>query len=128
MRFLGNVPHAEIPTWIRAADIFVLNSEYEGLSHTLLEVSVLGTPVVCTGVCGNPEVVEEGVNGFTVPPRDDAALTAALARLLEDPELQERFAAAGREKAKGFTRAVTFPQVEEVLGAAAEGRRPGPGA
>ena len=33
--FLGNVPHAQIPDYIRAADVFVLNSEYEGLSHTL---------------------------------------------------------------------------------------------
>ncbi|MEM7305213.1 MAG: glycosyltransferase family 4 protein [Planctomycetota bacterium] len=121
--FLGNVPHDLIPTWIRAADVFVLNSEYEGLSHTLLEVSVLGTPAVCTGVCGNPEVVEEGVNGFTVPPKDDAALRAAIAKLLDDEALRERFAAAGRKKAEGFTRAATFPLVEDVLRDAAASAR-----
>jgi glycosyltransferase involved in cell wall biosynthesis len=119
--FLGNVPHADVLTWIRAADAFVLNSEYEGLSHTLLEVSVLGTPAVATGVCGNPEVVEHGVNGLLVPPRDAAAVKAALERLLADPALRERFAAAGREKARGFTRDATFPRVEEVLRRAAGG-------
>jgi len=116
--FLGNVPHNEIPTWIRAADAFVLNSEYEGLSHTLLEASALGTAVVCTGVCGNPEVVEDGVNGILVPPKDDEALGAALTRLLDDQQLREAFSAAGQEKAKAFTRAATFPLVEGVLVAA----------
>ena len=63
VHFLGNVPHARIPSYIRAADVFVLNSRYEGLSHTLLEVLSLGTPIVASNVCGNPEVVEDGVNG-----------------------------------------------------------------
>lgn len=119
--FLGNVPHADIPTWIRAADVFVLNSEYEGLSHTLLEASVLGTPAVCTGVCGNPEVVEDGENGVLVPPRDAEALRRALAGLLDDPARRERFAARGREKARDFTREATFPRVEEVLARAVGG-------
>jgi glycosyltransferase involved in cell wall biosynthesis len=117
--FLGNVPHAEIPLWIRAADVFVLNSEYEGLSHTLLEVSVLGTAVVATGVCGNPEVIEHRRNGLLVPPRDSQALHAALVLLLDDPSLRERFEAAGQEKSQEFTRAATFPRVEEVLRRAA---------
>jgi len=121
VHFLGNVPHADIPAWIRAADVFVLNSEYEGLSHTLLEVSVLGTPAVATGVCGNPEVVEDGVNGLLVPMRDAGAVKNALERLLDDPQLRERFAAAGRERAREFTRAETFPRVEEVLRRAAAG-------
>ncbi len=61
--FLGNVPHASIPTYIRACDVFCLNSRYEGLSHTLLEVLWLGAPIVASDVCGNPEVVEDQVNG-----------------------------------------------------------------
>ncbi len=119
--FLGNVPHERIPLWIRAADVFVLNSEYEGLSHTLLEVSVLKTPVVCTGVCGNPEVVADGENGLLVSPRDDAGLTAALERLLDDPELRARFAAEGARRSERFTRGETFPLVEGVLKTAAGG-------
>jgi glycosyltransferase involved in cell wall biosynthesis len=122
--FLGNVPHAEIPRWIRAADVFVLNSEYEGLSHALLEASALGTPAIATGVCGNPEIVADGVNGLLVPPRDALAVKAALARLLDDPALRERFAAAGREKAEEFTRAATFPRVEGVLDRAVRDRAP----
>ncbi|MEO0650366.1 MAG: glycosyltransferase family 4 protein [Planctomycetota bacterium] len=115
VHFLGNVPHAQIPLYIRASDVFVLNSEYEGLSHTLIEVTTLGLPVVCTGVCGNPEVVEHEVNGLLVEPKDDDGLRAALERMLEDPELRARYAAEGVRLSSRFTREATFPQVEHVL-------------
>jgi glycosyltransferase involved in cell wall biosynthesis len=117
--FLGNLPYERIPALIRAADVFVLNSEYEGLSHTLLEVSALGTPIVCTGVCGNPEVVEDGVNGFLVPPRDPRALRKAIAKLISDKELQRTFSQAGIARMARFDREATFPEVESTLREAA---------
>jgi glycosyltransferase involved in cell wall biosynthesis len=113
--FLGNVPHRDVLTYIRAADVFVLNSEYEGLSHTLLEVSTLGTPIVCTGVCGNPEVVEHDRNGFLVRPKDDAQLVQFIHKLITDQELSARFSAEGMRRAERFTREATFPEVERVL-------------
>ncbi len=119
VRFLGNVPHERIPLYIRASDVFVLNSEYEGLSHTLLEVQRLGTPIVCTGVCGNPEVVRDGETGLLVPPRADEALRAAIGKLLADKDLGRRLSDAGRAFGVRFTREATFPQVEAVLAEAA---------
>ena len=113
--FLGNVPHERIPLLIRSADVFVLNSEYEGLSHTLLEVTALGTPIVCTGVCGNPEVVEDGVNGLLVEPKDDRGLREAISKLLGDKGLREEFALEGMRRSEMFTREATFPRVEAVL-------------
>jgi len=115
VHFLGNVPYSKIPLLVRAADVFVLNSEYEGLSHTLLEVSALGTPIVCTGVCGNPEVVEDGVNGLLVPPKSPAALSAAVARIFAEPGLGERFVAEGLARMNRFSRDVTFGEVENAL-------------
>jgi glycosyltransferase involved in cell wall biosynthesis len=114
-RFLGNVPHRLIPLYIRAADVFVLNSEYEGLSHTLIEVATLGTAIVATGVCGNPEVVEDGVNGFLVRPKDSEQLAGVLAKLLADKPLREKLAAAARRDAGRFSRTATFSEVENVL-------------
>jgi glycosyltransferase involved in cell wall biosynthesis len=123
VHFLGNVPYERIPLYIRAADVFVLNSEYEGLSHTLLEVSALGLPIVCTGVCGNPEVVEDGVNGLLVPSRDDEALRAAIAKLLGDATLRERFIRAGIARMERFSRDGTFGTVERELAKLAEAQR-----
>ena len=113
--FLGNIPHSDIPLMIRAVDLFVLNSEYEGLSHTLLEVINLGTPIVCTGVCGNPELVEHEKNGLLVPMRDPEALREAMDRVLTDPELAQRFVGESLRRASTFSREETFPQVEELL-------------
>lgn len=121
VHFLGNVPYAKIPLYIRAADVFVLNSEYEGLSHTLLEVCALGTPIVATGVCGNPEVVEHEVNGLLVPSRDDEALRAAIERLLGDRALADRLVTEGLRRMERFSRERTFPTVERVLAKAAQG-------
>jgi glycosyltransferase involved in cell wall biosynthesis len=115
VHFLGNVPYARIPLLIRASEIFVLNSEYEGLSHTLLEVSALGTPIVATGVCGNPEVVEHETNGLLVPPRSPDSLRAALERLLSDRDLQRRFVEAGLARMDRFGRERTFGEVERTL-------------
>jgi len=120
VQFLGNVPYERIPALIRAAEVFILNSEYEGLSHTLLEVSALGTPIVCTGVCGNPEVVEDGVNGLLVPSGDSAALGAAIAKLLADKGLQQRFVDEGLARMDRFARDTTFGEVERVLREVAE--------
>jgi glycosyltransferase involved in cell wall biosynthesis len=125
-RFLGNVPHKDIPRLIRAADVFVLNSEYEGLSHTLIEVQTLGTPIIATGVCGNPEVVTHEHNGLLVQPGDDAGLAAAIRRLLDDPALRARYAARGLEDSKRFIREETFEQVEAALAATARGDLPWP--
>jgi len=113
--FLGNVPHERIPLYIRSADVFVLNSEYEGLSHTLLEVQSLGTPMIASNVCGNPEVVVDGQNGLLVDPDQPDELAAAIERILSDRELARRFVADGLERAASFTRSGTFGQVEQAL-------------
>ncbi len=115
VHFLGNVPYEKIPLFVRAADVFVLNSEYEGLSHTLLEVSALGTPIVATNVCGNPEVVAHETNGLLVPMRNPSELAKAMQRILSDPELGRRFAQAGLARMQRFSRETTFGRVEQVL-------------
>lgn len=113
--FLGSVPHAKIPLYIRAAEVFVLNSEYEGLSHTLLEALNLGTPIVTSDVGGNPEVVVEGENGFLVDPRDTHELRDKIERLLADADLRRRMAASGQARRERFDRAATFAEVEAAL-------------
>jgi len=82
-RFQGARPHAEIATWLNAADLLVLPSYSEGTPVTLLEALATETPVVCTrvGACG--ELVTPGVTGLLIPPGDADALTAAVRDALE---------------------------------------------
>ena len=60
----------------------------------------MGRPVVACAVGGLVDAVEDGATGLLVPPRDPAALRAALERLLGDAELRARLGAAAREKAR----------------------------
>jgi glycosyltransferase involved in cell wall biosynthesis len=88
----------DVPDLLSEAAISVLPSLSEGTSNTLLESMAAGIPVVATRVGGNPEVVEDGVSGLLVPPRDSAALAAATGRLLEDPDLALRLGQAGMRR------------------------------
>jgi len=115
VHFRGNVPHELVPLYIRAADIFVLYSRYEGLSHTLIEVQTLGTAAVASAVCGNPEVISEGETGRLVSVDDTEELTSALSGLLGSPEERARLEVAGVAAAGRFGRVETFKKVEEVL-------------
>jgi glycosyltransferase involved in cell wall biosynthesis len=65
--FLGQVLSEHMALYFRAADYTVLYSGYEGLSHTLLESLLAGTPVIASDKGGNPEVVRHGENGLLVP-------------------------------------------------------------
>jgi len=82
--------------FLPAMDVFALTSRMEGLPLALLEAWAAGLPVVATTVGGVPEVVADGETGLLVPSGDEAAVTAALRRLLSDRGAADRLAAAGR--------------------------------
>lgn len=88
----------DVPEVMRSFDLFVLPSLAEGISNTVLEAMACGLPVLASAVGGNPELVEEGVSGSLVPPADDEALGAALARYAASPRLRQQQGRAGRER------------------------------
>ena len=102
---LGIAGHVELPGWIDAqrreaelarASVFCLPSHAEGLPMALLEAMAARKAVVASSVGGIPEVVRDGDNGMLVPPRDAAALAAALAGVLGDDALRMRLAQGAR--------------------------------
>jgi L-malate glycosyltransferase len=93
--FLGS--RADIPDILAACDIAVLPSRAEGLSNALLEYLATGLPTVASRVGGNPELVQDGVSGYLVPPDNSDALGMALLKMLRDPELTRRFGERGRQ-------------------------------
>ena len=90
---------SDIPELLRASDIFVLSSRWEGLPTVVIEAMMASLPVVATRVGGLPELVEEGVSGLLVPPGSPAALHGALARLVADPAQRQAMGKAGRDRA-----------------------------
>lgn len=92
----GRVPREDIPTYMRAADLFALYSGYEGMPHVVLEALAAGVPVVVSDRGGNREVVSDGVDGLVARYDDPTTLAATISRLLEERGLAARLAAAGR--------------------------------
>ncbi len=110
-----NLPRAQALGWVKAADVFVLNSTYEGLSHALVEAMALGTPIVATSVGGNPELIEDGVDGLLVPPGDDEALYAAIKKVETDRESALARAQSARARARQFSIERTIEKLAELL-------------
>ena len=103
-------------------DIFCLPSLQEGFGLVFLEAMAAGKPVVCCERTAAEELVEDGTNGLVVPQCDDAALAAALARLLEDADLRHHMGAANRTVADEFApQAVARQLVETVSTLSKEG-------
>jgi len=88
----------DVPELLDDISVSVLPSLSEGLSNVLLESMAAGVPVVATRVGGSPEVVEDGVTGLIVPPRDADGLARAILRLQEDRDLAVRVGRAGRAR------------------------------
>ena len=84
--------------FLEEIDIFVLPSLHEGIPYALLEAMYCSKPVVCSNVGGIPEIIEHGKDGILVPPKDPAALSAALLRLINDPEYSAYLGRNARKK------------------------------
>lgn len=89
----------DIREQLSQSDIFVLPSYREGLPRTSMEAMSMGLPIVTTDVIGCRETVEDGINGFMVPPKDMYALAEAIEKLIVNPSLRQQMGEAGRQKA-----------------------------
>ena len=88
----------------RGAQVFALpcqimeDGDRDGFPNVLAEAMAMGVPVVSTAISGIPEMIDDGVHGLLVQPRDPQALAHALHRVLTEPELHASLAGAGRER------------------------------
>jgi glycosyltransferase involved in cell wall biosynthesis len=94
----GAVNQDQILDYYHRADAFVLPSFAEGLPVVLMEAMALGVPCVTTHITGVPELIRDGVEGLLVAPSDGKGLTAAIARLMDDPGLAPALMEAGRAR------------------------------
>ncbi|MEW5422447.1 glycosyltransferase family 4 protein [Amorphus sp. 3PC139-8] len=94
--FLGAKARDEVIAAYKASDLFVLASriaksgDRDGLPNVLMEAASTGLALLATNVSAIPELVRDGETGVLVPPDDVAALTAALSRLITEPETRAR--------------------------------------
>lgn len=97
VRWLGF--RRDVPAVMKALDLLVAPSHYEGFGLVLVEAMAAGTPAVATRVSSLPEIVTDGIEGLLVPSKDSDALADALIRLAQEPESRARMGAAGQARA-----------------------------
>ena len=98
--FTGSVARADVPAWIRSADVVLAVPWYEPFGITPLEAMACGRPVVASAVGGLVDTVADGLTGELVPPRDPGRLGEVLASLLADDERRAAYGAAGVQRAR----------------------------
>jgi glycosyltransferase involved in cell wall biosynthesis len=87
----------EIAPYLNAADLFILPSQFEGLSNSLLEAMACRLPVISTRVGGSIDIIENGVNGLLVAYDDEDGMSQAISHVLEDSELALNLGKHARE-------------------------------
>lgn len=100
VEFLGIVFGESKNRALRDADILILPSHTENMPVSVIEGMAAGLPVIATRVGAVGEMLEDGVTGFVIEPRDAAALADRLARLMRDPALARRLGRAAQRFAR----------------------------
>ncbi|MBP6885635.1 MAG: glycosyltransferase family 4 protein [Candidatus Pacebacteria bacterium] len=111
----GRKSSRELAVYLAAADMFVLNTGYEGFSHQVLEAMQAGVPVITTTSGGNPEVITQGENGLMVRYNDEFNLVEAIKALSKQAELREQFIIQGKKSVEVFSIEKMYQQTKQLL-------------
>ena len=104
MEFLGRVSDDAKARYFASADIFCAPATgQESFGIVLLEAMAAGVPIVASDIHGYKNVVQRGVQGLLVEPRNHRALAAALYKLANDEELRHQMGEAGRALAPEYS-------------------------
>ncbi len=112
--FLGFVD--EMKSFLDSIDIFVLTSLWEGFGYVIVEAMANSRPVVAFDVSSNPEIIEDGKNGYLIPPYDIGLLSDRVVQLIENTELRKQLGNYAKESVyQRFNYDIALRTVEEFL-------------
>jgi glycosyltransferase involved in cell wall biosynthesis len=101
VELVGTVTNVE--DYLRRVDVLLRPSWTEGLPLAIIEALACGTPVICTDVPGNTDLIEDGVNGLVFPVRDTQALSDQLLKMSNDHSLQRALSAGALSSSRSYT-------------------------
>jgi len=107
--------HNNIEKWLRKSKIFVLTSDSEGLSLSMMEAMMCGLPVVVSNVGDLADLVQDGVNGYLVSRRSPELFAKRFIELLKDPWKLEAFSQAARQSALRYEMNATIQHWDNIL-------------
>ncbi|MDD2807007.1 MAG: glycosyltransferase family 4 protein [Patescibacteria group bacterium] len=105
----------EVVDEMSQSGIFILNSGYEGLSHTILEAFSAGVPVIASNIGGNPELITDGENGILVEYNNKEQLKAAIIKIANDDELRKSFIDKSTTVLENFSESRMLGRIKELL-------------
>ena len=115
VKFTGNVSHTEVLSRVRAADLFILNTGYEGLSHQLLEVMDMEVPIITTRVGGTPELIENGRDGILVEYNNKTELFSAVNEMFTNPLRSRLFTANAKNRLNKYDKTEVLNRLYKLL-------------
>lgn len=111
--FLGH--QDDVAAWLRRSRIFVLTSDSEGLSLSMMEAMMCGLPAIVSDVGDLGDLVESGVNGYLVPRRSPELFAERIAELLTDEQKLKSFSHAAHEAAMRYETGATIQRWNRIL-------------
>ncbi len=115
---------SELVNLYAASDVLAMPTNADLIPWTYLEAMAMALPCIGTSVGAIDEVIENGVTGFLIPPRDEAALRTALSKLLASPDLCRLMGGRGREKVEAeFDSAKNVPRMMAAMRSLVDDRR-----
>ncbi len=112
---LGQLPHNDVLKYLKAGDIFILNTGYEGFSHFLLEAMAMEIPIITTKVGGNVELIDDGENGFLAEYNDKEELKKKIIELAKNETLKKELTENAKQKAAEFGEEKMLKETVEIL-------------
>lgn len=104
----------DVRPYLMAADFLVFPSYREGFPNVPMQAGALGLPSIVTDINGCIEIVEEGINGLIIPPKDGEALTEAIKKMVDEPQMLDSMKENARGKiVERFDRRVVWKAIEE---------------
>lgn len=114
--FIGRLGREKTLALLKRSDVFILNSRYEGMPHTVIEAMAYECPVIATSLEGTREVIEDGRNGITIDPGDRQQLSEKLIFLLENKSARQKMITEAYKTVRSkFTWERTLGQLERIL-------------
>lgn len=112
---LGKLEQSKLFEYIKASDVFILNTSYEGFSHQILETMALGTPIITTDVGGNPEAIKHLETGILTPFDDKERLIQGVIDVIRNPASREHMVTQAKKKVREFTDEKMLETISHLL-------------
>jgi|SRR3989344_3459666 len=113
--FTGAIPKEKLLQYLAAADVFLLNTSYEGFSHQLIEAMAIGVPVITTHAGGNKELVRDGENALVAEYNNPESWKDGILRLYGDEALRQKFQECNADSIKKYSAEEMVSKIESLF-------------